>query len=586
MAGRIPQNFIDELVARIDIVEVVGARVALRKAGREYKGLCPFHGEKTASFTVSPDKGFYHCFGCGAHGTALGFMMEHDHLSFVEAVESLAAALGLEVPHESGPARDRGVDRAAELMRRAAELYSSALKTHAPAIDYLKGRGIDGDTAARFGLGYAPDAWDTVMKAFGDDRETQSYLQAAGLVIRRDDGRQYDRFRDRIMFPIRDSRGRPIAFGGRLLGPGEPKYLNSPETVLFSKRRELYGLYEARRRLRDIPRLVVVEGYMDVVALARHGVEYAVATLGTATTPEHLRQLFRICDEVLFCFDGDRAGRQAAWRALETTLPELRDGRQIGFVFLPDGEDPDSLVSRDGAGAFEAELDGATALSEFLVGELAGQSDASTVDGRARLAEAARPLLARVPDGVYRELLLERLGAEVGLGAARLDALFANDRRETRHKAPQQRMARPLQRELSLVARALRALLHQPQLGELADVEALAGLTRKGSDLLVEVLEITQSDPHLTSAQLLERLRHHRHIAHLETLLGADYVEHDGQAARAEFEGAVSQLELAALKEQARELVRRQAEIGLDAEQRQELLRLQKRLAQRSGAER
>lgn len=281
MAGRIPQSFIDDLVARADIVEVLGSRIELRKAGREYKALCPFHGEKTPSFTVSPNKGFYHCFGCGAHGTALGFLMDHDHLSFVEAVEELAGMMAIEVPREAGdPQRDSRLDQLHALLDRVATIYASALKTHQPAIDYLKGRGIDGKTAADFKIGYAPDAWDTLLKQIGSGPSDVELLMAAGLIIARDSGGHYDRFRDRLMFPIRDTRGRIIGFGGRVLGSGEPKYLNSPETALFHKGRELYGLYEARKKLRDIPRLVVVEGYMDVVGLARHGVHFAVATLG------------------------------------------------------------------------------------------------------------------------------------------------------------------------------------------------------------------------------------------------------------------------------------------------------------------
>ncbi len=581
MAGRIPQAFIDELVARADIAEVIGTRMNLKRAGREYKGLCPFHGEKTPSFTVSPEKGFYHCFGCGAHGTALGFLMEHDHLSFVEAVEQIAGMLGLEVPREAGAARERGSDEVAELLRRAAELYGDRLKQTTRAVDYLKARGIDGETARRYQLGYAPDAWDTVLTGFGDAPETRTWLEASGLLIKRDDGKTYDRFRDRIMFPIRDARGRTIAFGGRIVGSGEPKYLNSPETVLFSKRRELYGLYEARRKLRDIERLVVVEGYMDVVALARHGIDYGVATLGTATTPEHLTRLFRVTEQVVFCFDGDRAGRQAAWRALETALPEVRDGRQIAFAFLPDGEDPDSLVSSGGARAFEAALDGALPLSDFLVQELKGQVDTGSVDGRARLAELARPLLRKLPAGVYRELLIDSLAATVGISGAKLSELMGAPDGAPAGKGPEQRRRRVRQQELSLIARAIRALLHQPSLSDLADAGALAGLTRPGVDLLLEILEICQEHPHLTSAGLLERLRLHRHSGHLQNLLATELVEHDELDLSREFAGCIAKLREGALKDQVDALIRRQREQGLDDAGRRELADLQQRLGGR-----
>ncbi|MGI9248816.1 MAG: DNA primase, partial [Woeseiaceae bacterium] len=425
MSGLIPQDFIDDLIARADIVEVVGRRVQLKKAGREFKACCPFHDEKTPSFTVSPGKGFYHCFGCGAHGTAIGFLMEFDHMSFVEAIESLAGSMGVEVPRNESDKPARRYDELFSLMATVAKHWQSAIKDAPAAVDYLKKRGIDGVTAKRFGIGYAPDGWSNVLDKFGKSAEATERLLATGLIIRKDNGQHYDRFRDRIMFPIRDARGRTIGFGGRTLGDGEPKYLNSPETVLFHKGRELYGLFEARQALRNIEQLVVVEGYMDVVALARHGVDFAVATLGTATTSEHLNHLFRLTENVCFSFDGDRAGRAAAWRALENALPQIREGRQVRFVFLPEGHDPDSYVNEHGADAFVKALDNGVALSEFLIEELSSQVDMQTVDGRARLAELARPLVNKIPAGVYRELLIESLADAVGLTAIKLEKMIA-----------------------------------------------------------------------------------------------------------------------------------------------------------------
>jgi DNA primase len=422
MAGLIPQDFIDDLIARADIIEVVGRRVQLKKAGREFKACCPFHDEKTPSFTVSPGKGFYHCFGCGAHGTAIGFLMEFDHMSFVEAIESLAASMGVDVPRSESDKPARRYDELFSLLDSVARHWQACLKEAPAAVEYVKQRGIDGSTAKRFGIGYAPDGWSNVLDKFGKSEEATEKLLATGLIIRKDNGQHYDRFRDRIMFPIRDARGRTIGFGGRTLGDGEPKYLNSPETVLFHKGRELYGLYEARQALRSIEQLVVVEGYMDAVALARHGIDFAVATLGTATTPEHLNRLFRLTEDVCFAFDGDRAGRKAAWRALENALPLIREGRQIRFMFLPEGHDPDSYVNELGTDAFLKALDEGVALSEFLIQELAGQVDMNTVDGRARLAELARPLVNKVPAGVYRELLIESLAERVGLTAAKLES--------------------------------------------------------------------------------------------------------------------------------------------------------------------
>src|SRR6185503_7559289 len=341
----IPSDFIQTLLSRVDIVDVVDRSVPLKKAGANYQACCPFHSEKTPSFTVSPTKQFYHCFGCGAHGTAIGFLMEYGGKSFPEAVEQLARDAGLTVPRvESADERDRREQSGdlAETLQTAARHYRARLKESPEAIAYLKRRGLTGQVAAHFGIGYAPDAWQGLATAFPDYENPA--LEAAGLVVRGDGGKRYDRFRDRVMFPIHDTRGRVIGFGGRVLDSGEPKYLNSPETAVFSKGRELYGLYLARNAICDAGRVLVVEGYMDVVALAQHGIEYAVATLGTSTTPVHAQKLFRLADLVVFCFDGDNAGRKAAWRALENTLPVLTDGKEARFLFLPDGDDPDDFV--------------------------------------------------------------------------------------------------------------------------------------------------------------------------------------------------------------------------------------------------
>ncbi len=415
MAGRIPQAFIDELIARTDIVELIGGRVQLKKAGREWKACCPFHNEKTPSFWVSPDKQFYHCFGCGAHGTALGFLMEHDKLPFPDAVEELASRLGLEVPREDGgrAARARPGEDLHELLAQVTQFYRDCLRESARAKKYLEDRGITAESCVKFAVGYAPDAWDSVLKRFGGSAERERALLEAGLVVERSGKGEsgfYDRFRDRVMFPIRDARGRPIAFGGRVLDQGEPKYLNSPETPLFHKGRELYGLYEARQALRKVERLLVVEGYVDVVRLAQSGIAYSVATLGTATTPEHLNRLFRVTSELVFCFDGDNAGRNAAWRALENALEHARDGRQLRFLFLPEGHDPDTLVGEEGAEAFEARIAEAQPISEFLV-DPARRTHGPCERRRPRAARRARaPIaragaagrLSRTPDGATR----------------------------------------------------------------------------------------------------------------------------------------------------------------------------------------
>ena len=357
MAGRIPPSFIDDLLARIDIVDLIGQRIALRKAGKDFQARCPFHDERTPSFTVSPDKQFYHCFGCGAHGTAIGFLMEHDRLAFREAVEELAQRVGLVIPSDGEPIRT-GPDQGPlyQVLEQAAELYRQQLRSHpeaARAVDYLKGRGLTGEIAARYGLGYAPSGWDFLLSRLGRDPAGRQRLLQAGLITDQD-GKSYDRLRERIVFPIRDRRGRVIGFGGRVLGDGKPKYLNSPETPVFHKGRELYGLYEAQKARRKLERLLVVEGYMDVIALAQFGIDYAVATLGTATTPEHLQLLLRSAPELVFCFDGDRAGRDAAWKALQTALPLATGNQSLRFLFLPEGEDPDTLVRAEGPGGLRA----------------------------------------------------------------------------------------------------------------------------------------------------------------------------------------------------------------------------------------
>src|SRR5262245_13768523 len=444
VSGRIPQQFIDELIARADIVELIGARVPLKKQGKEFKACCPFHGEKTPSFTVVPDKQFYHCFGCGAHGTALGFLMDHDHLSFIEAVEDLASRVGLEVPREERATPQQSATNGLfAALEKAADLYRQELHGSERGKDYFKSRGLTGDTAARFSLGYAPDAWDFLLKQIGGSEAERMKLLQVGLIIERErkpgasaPPGHYDRFRDRVVFPIRDARGRTIGFGGRVLDKGEPKYLNSPETELFHKGRELYGLYEARQASRSITRLLIVEGYMDVVRLHQAGITYAVATLGTVTTPEHLSRVFRICNELVFCFDGDRAGRAAAWRALENSLSQIREGRQIRFLFLPDGHDPDSLVGAEGREAFEARLKQAVPLSEYFIGHLSAQVDMQTVDGRARLGELARPLLARIPEGIYRELMADEVAAAVRIDRSRLEGALGAARTDTVRNAP------------------------------------------------------------------------------------------------------------------------------------------------------
>ncbi len=582
--GRIPQSFIDELIARADIAEIIGARVPLKKSGREYKACCPFHGEKTPSFWVSPEKQFYHCFGCGAHGTVLGFLMNYDRLSFPEAIEDLASRLGLEVPREGGDAGPKRVDdEAYELMSRVARFYMEQLLRDDRARSYIEKRGLTSDTLERFNIGYAPNSWNEVLHRFGGTDAARRQLAEAGLIIERDRGqirdgdRHYDRFRDRVMFPIRDARGRVIAFGGRIIDQGEPKYLNSPETTLFHKGRELYGLHETRQARVSLKRLLIVEGYMDVVRLHQSGIQYAVATLGTATTPEHLKRVFRLVSEVVFAFDGDRAGRAAAWRALQHALPEAREGREMRFLFLPEGHDPDSLVGEEGQHKFEARLAGALPLSEYFVRSLSEQTDLSHADGRARFAEAARPLLAKVPPGVYHELLLGRVAEAIKLPAARLEELWNTGakppRAEAAPAAAGSHARRPARAHTSggrgsLVRQAIDRLIRFPAIAGNVSNEERAGLERveePGIDLLRELLDNLRTHPAQSSGQVIQRWAERPEQDSLVKLLQREDVIADAANAAAELRAALLKLAELADNRRFEALNARVGQLGMDA---------------------
>ncbi len=581
--SRIPQHFIDDLMTRVDIVEVITARVPLKKAGREYKACCPFHDEKTPSFTVSPTKQFYHCFGCGAHGTALGFLMDHDHMDFVEAIEELARQVGVEVPREAGAGPRRPDDDLYALMEKAGEFYRTSLRRTGKAIDYLKDRGLSGETARRFGIGYAPAGWDTLIEHIGSTDADFRRMAACGLIIEREQGGWYDRFRDRVMFPIRDTRGRTIGFGGRVLGDGEPKYLNSPETQLFHKGRELYGLYEARQALRDIPRLMVVEGYMDVVALSEAGIDWAVATLGTATTADHLHKLFRLTDTVVFCFDGDRAGRDAAWRALENALPGLHDGRQLYFLFLPEGEDPDSLVQREGAEQFVGRIDAAIPLSDYMVEQLESELDMSSLDGRARMAELAKPLLSRIPEGIYRDLLVRRIADRVGMDPGRLSGFLGSTEGDKPSFRPASRgAARPPSARSSLIRQAITLVIHHPVAAATVDIpEGLSKVDIKGAELLLELLELCADNPALTTAGLLERYRERPEHPHLLTVAASELLVSESIAPTVIGDTLQQIVEREAPGRRTDVLLAKARDGGLDEQEKEELREL---LARRAAA--
>jgi DNA primase len=476
----IPQDFIQSLLGRVDIVDVVDRYVKLKKAGANFSACCPFHNEKTPSFTVSPSKQFYHCFGCGAHGNAIGFLMEYSGLAYPEAIRALAETVGMPVPETRSAAPRPGAAEAPGLavrMMDALAYYRSELKKSKAAIEYLKGRGLSGEIAARYGLGFAPDGWQNLEAVFSDYGTAS--LKDTGLVIDSEPegaekkSRRYDRFRNRVMFPILDARGNVIGFGGRIIDKGEPKYLNSPETPLFEKGRELYGLYQARRAIRDANQVIVVEGYMDVVALAQHGVENAVATLGTATTPFHVGKLLKLADNVVFCFDGDSAGRKAAWRALEVSLPVLADGKVVSFLFLPAEDDPDTYVRRLGKEAFQKAVEDAKPLSQFLFAELAGHVDMATEEGRARFLAQARPLVAQIEAPALGAMLRRRLGELARLDPEEINRLIPSRAPERRSTPPPARAARAAARPAE--SRLLGRLLMRPELAGGVPGDALTG---------------------------------------------------------------------------------------------------------------
>jgi DNA primase len=562
VGGLIPNSFIEELLGRVDIVEIIERRVPLKKAGREFQARCPFHDEKTPSFTVSPQKQFYHCFGCGAHGSAIGFMMNYEGLEFVDAVEELARHAGLEVPREQS-SRPRPSSGLYESLGAAADFYRDQLKESAEAVEYLKRRGVSGEVAKEFGIGFAPSGWDNLIKRLGTDEAKLARLRKTGMLSQGKSG-EYDKFRHRIMFPIHDRRGRVIAFGGRALSDDGPKYLNSPETELFHKGRELYGLYLARRSQAKLDRILVVEGYMDVVALAQYGFRNCVATLGTATTGDHAELLFRAADEVIYCFDGDRAGRKAAWRALESTLPRLRDGRQARFLFLPEGEDPDSMVRKAGADGFSGLLDQAQPLSDFFFDHFTAEVDMTALDGRARLVGLARPALETLPGGVFRDMMFARLET---LAQHRL----APGKKASAVKNQGPHRTRPSQSRTPM-RMAMAHLVQNPGLAcTVQNMEVFEGCDIAGFEIWRELVDFCARSPNMTTAQLLELWHEHPAQSHLNTLATWQLPGDASQQAQ-EFHDAITGLELQWTETR---IGRMPKIIELGPEERQELVALQ-----------
>ncbi|WP_160063294.1 DNA primase [Psychromonas sp. L1A2] len=519
MAGRIPKNFIDDLISRTDIVDVIDSRLKLKKKGKSYRARCPFHnGNNDSTFSVSPDQQFYHCFNCGVSGNVLSFLMEYDGIEFVDAVEVLAESLSIDIPREdSGQAQSTAtyVDRKDlyQLMGDITRFYQQQLRTHSNSekvISYLKSRGLSGQTAKYFQIGYAPDGWDEVRKKFAINKQTEQQLVDAGMLISKDSGGSYDRFRDRLMFPIHDRRGRVIGFGGRVFDDTTPKYLNSPETPIFHKGKELYGLYQVKQYEKDVQRILVVEGYMDVVALGQFDINYAVASLGTATTPDHIQLLFRQTSEVVCCFDGDNAGRTAAWRALENALPSIQDGRTLRFMFLPDGEDPDSLVQKEGKAFFEKLIDQAMPLSDFLYQHLLSQVDMRSADSKSKLAQLAIPLLTKLPDSVFRQMMETRLISLLGIEKEGLKKLLPAAKTVEKKQASQK--ITPMRLAISL-------LLQQPKMAyQLPEIPEFKEIQIPGINLLNTLLEMCRNAPHINTGTLIEHWRGYPEEKQLITL--------------------------------------------------------------------
>jgi DNA primase len=563
MGGLIPESFIEELLGRADIVELIERHIPLKRNGREFQACCPFHDEKTPSFTVSPQKQFYHCFGCGAHGTAISFLMNYEGLEFVDAIEELARQLGMTVPRDSAAPR-KANDGLLEAMEAVARFYQEQLRDSDEAIAYLKKRGLSGEISKEYGIGFAPAGWNQLMDKLGGTAEKLALLQRGGL-LSEGKGKTYDKFRHRIMFPIHDRRGRIIGFGGRALGDDGPKYLNSPETELFHKGRELYGLYLARKASGRLERIIVVEGYMDVVALAQFGFTNTVATLGTAVTGDQVDLVFRASEEVIYCFDGDRAGRQAAWRAVESTLPRLKEGRQARFLFLPEGEDPDSMVRSLGKEEFGKLLATAQPLSEFYFRHFTEQVDMNSIDGRARLVELARPDLLKIPEGVFRDMMLQRL------------------EQLARHQLDKPRAARPTRpvnssrnvqqlQQRTPIRLAMAHLVQNPALAtEVKASPFLPDCELQGVEILRELIDFCAGRPNMSTAQLLELWRDHPAQTHLNTLASWS-LQGEAENLAQEFRDSLTGLELQWVRVLLGKLPR---PVDSTADEKQRLLALQ-----------
>lgn len=567
--ARIPRDFVNELLARVDIVELIGRRVSLKKAGSNFTARCPFHTEKTPSFIVNPQKQFYHCFGCGAHDNAIGFLINHDRLEFVEAVEILAQQCGMEMPQAAIQAIPAAQLPLYPLLQQAAQFYQTQLQHAAEAQNYLAKRGISAATIQAFQIGFAPAGWERLLRHLNTNN---TLLSQAGLLVQTQ-GKTYDRFRKRIMFPIRDARGRIIAFGGRALDEELPKYLNSPETPLFHKGNELYGLYEARHAQASLTRIIIVEGYLDVISLHQAGITQAVGVLGTAISSTHLQRLLRHTPNLIFCFDGDRAGQAAAWRALETSLEIMHDGLDIRFLLLPQGEDPDSLIRAEGATAFEQRMSQALPLADFFYNHLCAQVDTSSIDGKAKLANLAKNLLVKLRPSVFQQLMLERLATLIGTKTPLVLEPTDKDVPPAPPPAASRRPSAP--RTLSPMQLAIALLLQYPELGQQLSAELYTDLTMPGSAILKKLIVLTQSHPHISTGALLEQWRNSKVASQLAHLATRDLLSPASGAAH-ELHGSLEKMRLLQREQHIQTLMTKSARGELSDQEKIHLLHLLK----------
>jgi len=584
MSERIPQDFIDDLIERADIGEVIGRRVEIKKAGKEFKACCPFHGEKTPSFTVSPEKGFYHCFGCGAHGTALGFLMDYERLTFVEAIEEVAKMLGVIVPKtKENIAKSKERNSLKDLLQNISTYYEQNLKDSDKAIKYLKSRGIDGKTAKYYSLGFSIDSWDDITNKFGVTQEDKKKLLACGLLIEKDDGGFYDRFRNRLMFPIKNNKGEIVGFGGRIIDDEEPKYLNSPETSLFKKGELLYGLYESKKSIADKRKAIIVEGYTDVIGLYQNNIGNSLATLGTATTEIHINKIFRISDQIIFCFDGDNAGKKAAKKAMELCLPLVRKNKEANFLLLED-DDPDDFIRKKGFKAFEKLTKEALSMDEFLINLCNQESDISSIKGKANAAENAMTLVNKIRDGIYKDLLIKRIAQEYNLPEEKLMKYHASNKKNI-----SSRPDRPVlfygkgkdsyqKKRPSLIKQAIQILLHKPELARMIDsINQFKFINAKGIDVLRKIAHLVNEKDKVKLATIIQHFPDPKLQGYLSELATTKILVHPNDLV-IEFDDIIKRLDVLDQRKELTNLISKAKKSNLDDNDQSRLKELSRKI--------